>query len=539
MTRRNLKDNIKKIYDIVLLLISIGIIVAVSMIVYENMQKSIGEQRQYEEINVQMIEKQFNVAETFIYNLVANNTDYLSITAENEIQRNLALGKIRTYMKNETILNNGVYYYFIFDAERNSWISKAGTNGNSGETPYLKEYVKALTTKEEIVGYDWKLCNIHGNDYLLYIYKNDGVYLGAIADVSYLLNDINNYSDNCIFLRESSQDKLQASRENKKEDGWMFYQGKLYYSFCTRLEKTNIYLVTYCAVKHIMTGFGWIVFIVLALCIVAILPGVLFQRHINNTVIVPIDKIAENMEKIKAGVEVSELEDVKSEYVEIQELNRTLKDMLIKIYGLEQVKLDYLHLQANPHFLLNGLNMLYTLLERKKETELTGYVMMLVKHMRFMIHLKEKTIPLKSEMDFTKNYVNLYQKRVPFQIQLTVEGDDAYEDMQVLPYSIQTIVENCVKYGMSEDGNIYIFIQVEQQDNQNIIQISDKGKGINSKIAEMIEKDQRVVDEYGKEHIGLYNVKSRMQMIWGEEARFEISNIVEGGTKIQMSWKQQ
>lgn len=164
---------------------------------------------------------------------------------------------------------------------------------------------------------------------------------------------------------------------------------------------------------------------------------------------------------------------------------------------------------------------------------------MLVKHMRFMIHLKEKTIPLKSEMDFTKNYVNLYQKRVPFQIQLTVEGDDAYEDMQVLPYSIQTIVENCVKYGMSEDGNIYIFIQVEQQDNQNIIQISDKGKGINSKIAEMIEKDQRVVDEYGKEHIGLYNVKSRMQMIWGEEARFEISNIVEGGTKIQMSWKQQ
>lgn len=165
-----------------------------------------------------------------------------------------------------------------------------------------------------------------------------------------------------------------------------------------------------------MTGFGWILFIITAVCIAALIPGMWFKYHIYHTVTVPIDRIAENMDKIKNGADVSELEDVTSEYTEISELNQTLKNMVDQIYGLEQVKLDYLHLQANPHFLLNGLNMLYTILEQKKETELTNYVLMLVKHMRFMIHLKEKTIPLKGEMEFTRNYIGLYQKGFLFKL---------------------------------------------------------------------------------------------------------------------------
>ena len=180
---------------------------------------------------------------------------------------------------------------------------------------------------------------------------------------------------------------------------------------------------------------------------------------------------------------VSELEDVTSEYTEIGELNQTLKNMVDQIYGLEQVKLDYLHLQANPHFLLNGLNMLYTILEQKKETELTNYVLMLVKHMRFMIHLKEKTIPLKGEMEFTRNYIGLYQKRVPFQIILQEEGTGQYPDMQVLPYSIQTIVENCVKYGMSKDGVIFIFSYRWNRQKAEILSRSVTGEKASIKIS--------------------------------------------------------
>ena len=98
-------------------------------------------------------------------------------------------------------------------------------------------------------------------------------------------------------------------------------------------------------------------------------------------------------------------------------------------------------------------------------------------------------------------------------------------------------MENCVKYGMSKDGNIYIFISVEQAEGRNIIKVSDRGKGINKDIGAMIAENQRVIDEYGKEHIGMYNVKSRMQMIFGDSALFEVLENPEGGSLICMSWK--
>ena len=535
MNKKKLKDNIKRIYNVILLLASVGILGAAVMIIHENEEKSIAEQKQYETISVQMIEKQLNISEDFIYNLVANNTDYPVIISENDNQRTLALVKINEYMTRETVLNNSVYYFFLYDTQRNSWVSRVGVNGNNNEIVYLKDYIKTTINGEKAAGYNWKLCNIHGNDYLIYIYRDGDVYVGAVADVNYLLNDIKSIADNSIFLCDAGDSSAEPG--SGVEEGWHLFQGKLYYVFCDQLEGTSVHMTTYCDAKNIMTGFGWILFIITAVCIAALIPGMWFKYHIYHTVTVPIDRIAENMDKIKNGADVSELEDVTSEYTEISELNQTLKNMVDQIYGLEQVKLDYLHLQANPHFILNGLNMLYTILEQKKETELTGYVLMLVKHMRFMIHLKEKTIPLKGEMEFTRNYIGLYQKRVPFQIILQEEGTGQYPDMQVLPYSIQTIVENCVKYGMSKDGNIYIFISVEQAEGRNIIKISDRGKGINKDIGVMIAENQRVIDEYGKEHIGMYNVKSRMQMIFGDSALFEVLENPEGGSLICMSWK--
>ena len=90
MNKKKLKDNIKRIYNVILLLASVGILGAAVMIIHENEEKSIAEQKQYETISVQMIEKQLNISEDFIYNLVANNTDYPVITSENDNQRTLA-----------------------------------------------------------------------------------------------------------------------------------------------------------------------------------------------------------------------------------------------------------------------------------------------------------------------------------------------------------------------------------------------------------------------------------------------------------------
>lgn len=44
MNKKNLKDNIKRIYNVILLLASVGILGAAVMIIHENEEKSIAEQ---------------------------------------------------------------------------------------------------------------------------------------------------------------------------------------------------------------------------------------------------------------------------------------------------------------------------------------------------------------------------------------------------------------------------------------------------------------------------------------------------------------
>lgn len=231
MNKKNLKDNIKRIYNVILLLASVGILGAAVMIIHENEEKSIAEQKQYETISVQMIEKQLNISEDLIYNLVANNTDYPVITSESDNQRTLALVKISEYMTRETVLNNSVYYFFLYDTQRNSWVSRVGVNGNNNEIVYLKDYIKTTINGEKAAGYNWKLCNIHGNDYLIYIYRAGDVYVGAVADVNYLLNDIESITDNSIFLYDAGDSS--AEPESVVEEGWHLFQGKLYYVFAT------------------------------------------------------------------------------------------------------------------------------------------------------------------------------------------------------------------------------------------------------------------------------------------------------------------
>ena len=262
MNKKKLKDNIKRIYNVILLLASVGILGAAVMIIHENEEKSIAEQKQYETISVQMIEKQLNISEEFIYNMVANNTDYPVITSENDNQRTLALVKINEYMTRETVLNNSVYYFFLYDTQRNSWVSRVGVNGNNNEIVYLKDYIKTTINGEKAAGYNWKLCNIHGNDYLIYIYRDGDVYVGAVADVNYLLNDIESITDNSIFLYDAGDSS--AEPESVVEEGWHLFQGKLYYVFCDQLEGTSVHMTTYCDAKNIMTGFGWILFIMAA-----------------------------------------------------------------------------------------------------------------------------------------------------------------------------------------------------------------------------------------------------------------------------------
>ena len=101
--------------------------------------------------------------------------------------------------------------------------------------------------------------------------------------------------------------------------------------------------------------------------------------------------------------------------------------------------------QVNPHFLFNSLNSLSTLI--RKDPDLSEqYIQKLSTIYRYILENEIKEfVPLSAEMEFVSNYFFLQKIRDEEKIDLKVELNKN-ENIQVLPVSVQLLVENALKH---------------------------------------------------------------------------------------------
>jgi hypothetical protein len=105
--------------------------------------------------------------------------------------------------------------------------------------------------------------------------------------------------------------------------------------------------------------------------------------------------------------------------------------------------------QVSPHFFMNTLNNIYSLIESDKERSKQA-VMKLSKLMRFLLYenQNEKVI-LSKEFDFIKNYVDLMKLRFVDEVEIKLIIPDTYTDVEIPALLFISYLENAFKYGTS------------------------------------------------------------------------------------------
>jgi len=101
--------------------------------------------------------------------------------------------------------------------------------------------------------------------------------------------------------------------------------------------------------------------------------------------------------------------------------------------------------QVNPHFLFNSLNSLSTLV--RKDPDLSEqYIQKLSTIYRYILENDNKElVPLSAEIEFVNNYFYLQKIRDEEKIEMKMELREI-ENIQVLPVSLQLLVENALKH---------------------------------------------------------------------------------------------
>ena len=173
-------------------------------------------------------------------------------------------------------------------------------------------------------------------------------------------------------------------------------------------------------------------------------------------------------------------------------------------------------LQMRPHFIYNTMMSIYYLCQQdaaKAQQVIRDFTAYLRKN--FTAIAREEAVPFPEELEHARVYLAVEQVR--YEGRLFVEYDAPHTAFRLPPLTLQPIVENAVKHGVSpEPVPLYITIRTRRVTGGSLITVEDTGPGYAPTDAD-------------EPHIALENLRQRLAMAGG--ALF-ISSRPSGGTTV-------
>ena len=124
---------------------------------------------------------------------------------------------------------------------------------------------------------------------------------------------------------------------------------------------------------------------------------------------------------------------------------------------------ETLKTQVNPHFLFNSLNTLSSLVAAQPEVA-EEFIHRLSSIYRYILENSSKDrVPLSEELSFIKDYFYLHKIRDDGKILLDIRVDES-DKSQILPVSLQILVENAIKHNKAtRESPLRISIYIENK----------------------------------------------------------------------------
>jgi two-component system LytT family sensor kinase len=193
---------------------------------------------------------------------------------------------------------------------------------------------------------------------------------------------------------------------------------------------------------------------------------------------------------------------------------------------LAGAQLRALKMQLQPHFLFNSLNSISALIDEDRAAAIR-MVARLGDFLRMTLRNSgEQEISLGQELEFLRCYLDIEMLR--FEDRLAVELDIGPETVgaKVPNLILQPIVENAIRHGISqteEHGRIEVLAR--RVDGMLCLQVADNGPGL--------AVPPRVLKP-SADGLGLANTRARLQNLYGNAHRFELSEAPGSGLIVTM-----
>jgi len=187
---------------------------------------------------------------------------------------------------------------------------------------------------------------------------------------------------------------------------------------------------------------------------------------------------------------------------------------------LSETRLQLLGMQLQPHFLFNTLNTIAEMVHEDPDAADT-MIAGLSDLLRRTLELGSvQEIPLSRELDLVSRYLEIQKARFGDRLQVNMSIAPGAEDAAVPALLLQPLVENAIRHGLAarlDAGRIDIEARADGRTLTMVV--TDDGSGSEETIA-------------GPERVGLGNTRARLETLYGDRCRLDLSRAAGRGARV-------
>ncbi len=225
--------------------------------------------------------------------------------------------------------------------------------------------------------------------------------------------------------------------------------------------------------------------------------------------------------------------NIADSYNSVHELKSNLEKRVTLLKKAQTVALQS---QINPHFLYNTLETInWMAMEMTKgKNKVSGMILSLSQLLRLSLDTGSNLIPVSSEIEHAKLYLEIQKYRYGEKFDARWEIDEGIIQYNIVKITIQPLVENAIYHGIKpKEGKGAITVKGYFCNEDIAIEVCDDGMGIDSSMVDTLNRELQNEFLIFDRHIGLKNVNQRIKLIMGDQYGLSVRSDA-NGTLIRM-----
>lgn len=438
-----------------------------------------------------------------------------------------------------------VQLFYVFEQEAEVLITDSGVIFPISVQPDLyRELIRVLKEQASVNvnTTNWSLLRVQGKTYIISWYTQKNKTMGCVIDLErifeILQNGIRNYQ--VIPFVKDREGRILLPEGISAEHKEHIISGSAEHLHSYTLGGVGqIHL-------YIVPGSGMLErILVLQMLFVALIVALLIfcliiAYNYYNKIMTPMRDFVDALDNMNEEQMLNEngannILELEFASVKFRTLLRKIQSLKIAIYEKElkeqRAELEYVQEQVRPHFLLNCLSVIHGKADEKGEKEIIRITEVLSDYMRYVMKDSKNQRVIREELDHIASYVEMQKLRYgeeAFSYETILDGN--VEDCLVPPLLLQTLVENAIVHEVTLDNKIEISLYITSEEYEDgrylYISVSDTGRGFSRETLEALENDSPIIYG-GRKHVGLQNVRRRLELLYGGRAGITFSNMGE------------